>query len=506
MSLPIVAIVGRPNVGKSSLLNFLAGRLISIVDPTEGVTRDRISTPVTHNDLTFELTDTGGYGVIDRDNLTDDIERQIDIAVDEAQLILFVIDVKAAMVPLDRTVAEYLRTKNKQVLMVANKADGEKLALQTADFFSLGFGDAIPVSSTTRQGKDRLLAAILKRLDFSAATEQATPEMKIAIVGKRNAGKSTLVNTLAGGGQRVIVSEVPGTTRDSVDVRFERDGHTFMVIDTAGVRKKAKITRDDLEFYAFHRAQRSIRRADVVFMMIDATVDMGDVDQKLGRYIAEEFRPCVVVINKWDLVSEKTDAEKYENYIGKILPRLDYAPIAFISAKNEVNIGNLVKLAQVMYEQAGTRLPTSQLNKAVEEILLLRGPSSPTAKKVKVYYATQIGTKPPTLVLFVNDPDLITEEYRRFFIRQLRERLPFSEVPVKLAVRSHHRSFAKAEDRVGQKEKAPRRNTVAKRAADKAKEKRAPKTVARRPKPPAKKGRYKGSHSKDRVRRGKKTR
>ncbi len=442
--LPIVAIVGRPNVGKSSLLNFLAGRRISIVDPTEGVTRDRVSTPVLAGDHAFELTDTGGYGVIDKDNLTADIERQIALAVDEARLILFVVDTKAGKVPLDQTVADYLRTKNKPVLLVANKADGEKLAQQTAEFYALGFGDPVPISCTTRQGKDRLLAEIAKRLDFADAPETPqNPEMKIAVVGKRNAGKSTLINTLAGQ-PRVIVSEVPGTTRDSIDVRFEREGHSFLIIDTAGVRKKAKITRDDLEFYAFHRAQRSIRRADVVFMLIDSTVEMGDVDQKLAAYIAEEFKPCVLVINKWDLVEGKTSADQYEEYIGEILPQLDYAPIAFISAKHQHNISELIQLAQVMHAQAATRLPTSQLNQAVEEILALRGPSSPTTQKVKVYYATQIDVHPPTLVLFVNNPDLITQEYRRFFVRQLRERLPFSEVPIRLHVRSHHRSFESA--------------------------------------------------------------
>ena len=445
--LPIVAIVGRPNVGKSSLLNYLAGRRISIVDPTEGVTRDRVSTPVEYGAKVFELTDTGGYGVIDTfggDDLTADIERQVRLAVDEAQIILFVVDTKAGMVPLDQTVAKFLRDKNKPVILVANKADGEKLALQTADFYSLGYGDPIAVSCTARQGKEELLQAITKKLKYKKSQKPADPEMKIAVVGKRNAGKSTLINALAGQ-PRVIVSEIPGTTRDSVDVRFEREGHPFLIIDTAGIRKKAKITRNDLEFYAFHRAQRSIRRADVVCMMIDATVDMGDVDQKLASYIAAEFKPCIIVINKWDLVEGKSDSEKYEDYIGKIFPVLDYAPIAFISAKAEDNLDELIRLAQVMYEQATTRLSTSQLNGAVEEILAQRGPSSPTAQRVKVYYATQIDVNPPTLVLFVNNPELITEEYRRFFVRQLRQRLPFSEVPIRLHVRGHHRSFDQAE-------------------------------------------------------------
>lgn len=443
--LPIVAIVGRPNVGKSSLLNFMAGRRISIVDPTEGVTRDRISTPVEFKGKVFELTDTGGYGVIDKDNLTADIERQITLAVEEAALILFVVDVQTGRVPLDQTVADFLRNKNKPVLLVANKADGAKLAMQTAEFYSLGYGDPIPISCTTRQGKDVLLEQILKKLKLKRGKPPADPEMKIAVVGKRNAGKSTLINTLAGQ-SRVIVSEVPGTTRDSVDVRFERDGKSFLVIDTAGVRKKAKITRDDLEFYAFHRAQRSIRRADVVFMLIDASAEMGDVDQKLAAYIADENKPCIIVVNKWDVARGKTSSDKYQDYIGHFLPLLDYAPIAFISAREKENIDELIQLAQVMHEQASTRLSTSQLNQAVEEILSLRGPSSPTTQKVKVYYATQIDTHPPTLVLFVNNPDLITEEYRRFFVRQLRERLPFSEVPIRLHVRSHHRSFDRAND------------------------------------------------------------
>ena len=449
MTLPIVAIVGRPNVGKSSLLNFLASRLISIVDPTAGVTRDRISTPILFDDnRAFELTDTGGYGIVDKDNLTADIERQIQLAIEEAQLILFVVDAQSAVpVPLDVTVAEYLRKQNKPVLLVANKADGAKIANHLGEFYSLGFGDIIPVSTTNRIGKDKLLAEIEKRLDFTGGSQAPEdPTLKIAVVGKRNAGKSTLINTIAGA-PRVIVSDVPGTTRDSVDVRFERDGKSFLIIDTAGVRKKAKITRDDLEFYAFHRAQRSIRRADVVFMMIDSTVDMGDVDQKLASYIASEFKPCIIVINKWDLVGEKASSEQYEKYISTKLPLLDYAPITFMSAQQNVNIAETIRLAETMHTQAATRVPTGQLNQAVEEILALRGPSSPTQQKVKVYYATQIDVKPPTLVLFVNNPDLITQEYRRFFIRQLRQRLPLSEVPVKLYVRGHHRSFEEAEER-----------------------------------------------------------
>jgi len=455
MSLPVVAIVGRPNVGKSSLLNLLAGRRISIVDPTAGVTRDRVATPVEHQGIWFELTDTGGYGIIDKDNLTADIERQIELAIDEASLILFVVDAMAGRVPLDVTVAEFLRGKNKRVLLVANKADGEKHIHATGDFFSLGFGEAIPLSCTMRQGKDHLLDEVTRCLQETAGIQpgadtaaEAPVEMKIAVVGKRNAGKSTLINTVAGE-PRVIVSEVPGTTRDSIDVRFEREGKAFLIIDTAGVRKHAKMTSNDLDFYSFHRAQRSIRRADVVLMLIDATVEMGDVDKKLASYIGEEFKPCIIVINKWDLAEGQAGTDQYEKYVGEILQQVAYAPLTFISAKNNVNINETLELATLMHQQASTRLSTAQLNKALEDILALRGPSSPTAQRVKVYYATQIDVSPPTLVLFVNNPELITEEYRRFFINQLRQRLPFSEVPIKLYVRGHHRSVDKVRDKGG---------------------------------------------------------
>ena len=284
----------------------------------------------------------------------------------------------------------------------------------------------------------------MQRLTFTDLEAPPPVEMKIAVVGKRNAGKSTLINTIAGE-PRVITSEIPGTTRDSVDVKFERDGHSFLIIDTAGVRKRSKMTTNDLEFYSFHRAQRSIRRADVVMMLIDATLEVSDVDKTLAHYIGEEFRPCIVVINKWDLVAEKATTEQYEQYLNEHMPMLEFSPLSFISAKENMNIGDSLKLAQAMFEQASTRLTTSQLNKAVEDILELRGPSSPKAQKVKVYYATQIDVRPPTIVLFVNNPELITDEYRRFFVRQLRERLPFSEVPIKLHVRSHHRSFEKDE-------------------------------------------------------------
>jgi GTP-binding protein len=439
MALPLVAIIGRPNVGKSSLFNYLSGRMISIVDPTAGVTRDRITTPIHHDGHWFDLTDTGGYGIVDRDNLEEDVTRQIDFAIREAQLVLFVVDVQTGLTPLDKTVAELLRRYEKPILLVCNKADSSRLTYQMGEFYSLGFGNPHPMSCTANQGRPALLDAIVDKLDFRAVGPNPSPdaEMKIAVVGKRNAGKSSLINAIAGT-ERVIVSEIAGTTRDSVDVRFDYEGRTFIVIDTAGVRKKSKITRDDLEFYSFHRAQRSIRRADVVLLMIDALADLGDVDQKLAAYIAAEFKPVICVINKWDMVPKGTTPEMFQEYLGKIMRHLDYAPLAFISAKTKENIHETIHLATRLVEQAKTRLTTANLNKAVEDIIQTRGPSSSSLEKVKVYYATQTDTNPPTIVLFVNNPDYITAEYRRYFVRQLRMRLPFAEVPIKLLVR-HHR-------------------------------------------------------------------
>jgi len=435
-SLPNVAIVGRPNVGKSSLLNFLSGRRISIVDPTAGVTRDRISTPINHNGAWFELIDTGGYGVEDPDNLTAQIEGQIREAIASAQLLLFVVDARSGLQTLDSEVARMLHASGKPVLLVINKTDSASMTPHAADFFSLGFGDGIPISCNQNRGKQELLDAIIKHIGATAGKPAAEPELKLAVVGRRNAGKSTLINALAGS-ERVIVSEIPGTTRDSVDVRIEFDGKTIVVIDTAGVRKKSRMTANDLEFYSFHRAQRSIRRADVVLLLIDATSESGDVDKKLAAYITAEFKPVLIVINKWDLVGSAADLNQYSRYIEKIFPNLDYVPITCMSAKNSQNVAATVRLAFALHQQAATRLSTGQLNLAVQDILQQRGPSNAEGKMVKVYYATQIKTNPPTIVLFVNHPRLITEEYRRFFIRQFRQRTILKETPIRLLVRGH---------------------------------------------------------------------
>ncbi|MCF6157935.1 MAG: ribosome biogenesis GTPase Der [wastewater metagenome] len=438
MILPVVAIVGRPNVGKSSLLNCLAKRKISIVEPTSGVTRDRISTEIHHEDRVFELVDTGGMGVKDVDGLTEEIETQIEIALYKADVVLFVVDTRDGITSLDLMVAEKLRRLNKKVLLVANKVDTPKLEYLISEFHKLGFGEPIPVSATEGYGRTDLLDRVVSLLP-PPSRELVFPEsiIKLAIVGKRNAGKSTLINTLARE-QRVIVSEVPGTTRDSIDVRFEMDTKQFLAIDTAGVRKKRQV-KESIEFYSMARSERSIRRADVVLLLIDATVSVSEVDKKLGDYIISEYKPCIIVINKWDLVHD-VETEKYDHYFYKSLPGLSFSPISFISAKNNEHVIETIQLAEELYKQARTRVTTSELNQAIEEALALHRPTRRKTKTPKIYYATQVDVAPPTFILFVNDPKLFDKDYERYLSNQLRNKLPFPEIPLKFHFKARTKS------------------------------------------------------------------
>jgi GTP-binding protein len=435
VALPIVAIVGRPNVGKSSLFNWLAGRRISIVDPTAGVTRDRVSTVVEHGGRVWELTDTGGIGIVDADNLTEDVDRQIQVAIESAALVLFVVDVRDGILPLDEDVAARLRTLKKPVILVANKADTEKLGQQAGEFFKFGYGEPLLVSADQKLGKEELFDAILAKLPpDTGETAPEEPALKVAIVGRRNAGKSTFINSLAGA-ERVIVSEVPGTTRDSVDVRFERDGKSFLAIDTAGVRKHAKLA-SDVEFYSLHRAQRSIRRADVVLHFFDARHRISRVDKQLAEYVVEEYKPAIFVVNKWDLVKESIPTEKMAEYVRAMFPMLDHVPIAFITAKKGKNTLRLLQLALQLHKQAGVRVSTGDLNRVVRAAIEASPPPMAGSRTPKVYYATQIGVFPPTVVLFTNGPELFDDSYVRYLTKTLRDAFPFSEVAIKLLLRA----------------------------------------------------------------------
>jgi GTP-binding protein len=439
MALPVVAIIGRPNVGKSSLFNALAGEMISIVEPTAGVTRDRVSTIIGRGDKYFELIDTGGYGIVDAQQLSKHIEQQIITAIGSAKIVLFMVDIREGIVPLDETIAQMLRKGKLDVIGVANKADDAKMFPSAGEFSRLGFGEFICISATNNLNKQILLEKIFGKLAGMESARPAKPVMKIAIVGKQNVGKSSLVNAMVGSG-RVIVSETPGTTRDAIDVRFEKDGKTIVVIDTAGIRKKSRMAADSIEFYSFVRATKSIMRADVVLFMIDATADVSEVDKKIAKFIADEYKSCIIVINKWDLAKEATVTGSYEEYLTKLLPSLKYAPIAFTTATESKNIQGVLDLTGEIFKQATTWITTGRLNKAFEAI---KAESMSSGKRggghPKIYYATQVAVNPVTILMFVNRPELFEENHRKFIIGKLRELLPIAEVPIKLLARARRR-------------------------------------------------------------------
>ena len=438
MALPTVAIIGRPNVGKSSLLNALAGSMISIVEPTAGVTRDRISAIIGRDDRYFELIDTGGYGIVDTDDLSGHIEQQIIVAIESANLVIFMVDIRDGLVPLDEKIARLLRKHELDVIGVANKADTARMFPAAGEFSKLGFGEFLCISAKNNLNKAVLLDKVFDKLAALESTKPPEPVMKIAIVGRRNVGKSTLVNAMVGS-DRVIVSETPGTTRDAIDVRFEKDGKTIIVIDTAGIRKKSKIA-NSIEFYSYVRVTRSIRRADVVLLLIDATTAVSQVDKKVARFIADECKSCIITINKWDLAKDAAVTSDYDQYLTKLLPGLKYAPIVFTTATEAKNIQSVLDLAGEIFKQTTTWIPTAKLNKAFELIKTEKiGGVKGKGSWPKIYYATQIAVNPITILMFVNNPELFEENYRRFIIGRLRELLPVEEVPIRLLARSHRK-------------------------------------------------------------------
>lgn len=441
MSIPKVAIVGRPNVGKSSIMNWQAGKFVSVVDPTEGVTRDRVEYLMHHKDRYFLLVDTGGIGIVDADDLSEDIEHQIDFALGEANLILFVVDAQQGITPLDKKVAERLRRIQVPKLIVVNKCDSTKTDPDMHQFYGLADGPLIQTSVKGNRHRKELLDLTVEQLPLADEDESETgakdseaPELKLAIVGRRNVGKSTFINALAET-DRMIVSEVAGTTRDSVDIRFILDEKTFVAIDTPGVRKKKSLA-NDIEFYGLVRAQKSIRRADVVMMFFDASDKISRVDKQLVDTILEGAKPCIFVVNKWDLGLEKEmTSEKWADYLFGTFSMLRHVPIAFITAKDSKNIKQLINLAQAIYKQSRTRISTGRLNKVVEEAYKANPPRYKSNRRGKIFYATQVATEPPTIVMKCNEPKLFDKNWKRFLLGYMREKLPFKEVPIRLYFR-----------------------------------------------------------------------
>ncbi|MEM9368318.1 MAG: ribosome biogenesis GTPase Der [Planctomycetota bacterium] len=435
MPVPQVAIVGRPNVGKSSLFNWIARRRLAIVDDFEGVTRDRMMTLIEAETdggeaRFFELVDTGGMGIEDPDDLTADVRRQIDLAIESADVILLVVDGQTGMMPLDEEVAERLRAIQRPVILVVNKVDQDHQDIHAEEFHKLGRGHLIAVSTLQNRRRDDLVQLIVDRLPEDDQTVKPQSSMNIAIVGRRNVGKSTFVNTLSET-DRMIVSEVPGTTRDSVDVRFEIDGQTFTAIDTPGLRKR-KSVRTDLEFYGTHRAQRSVRRADVVLMFFDASQKTSKVDKQLVGYVIENHKPVIFCINKWDLYAGQIPTERWVKYLRHQFPTLAYAPIAFITGQTGKNVKALLNHAAMLRKQAAARVSTGELNRIINAAMDQHPPPLYQNRRPKIYYCTQVSSEPPTIVLMCNDPKAFAKDYQRYLISWLRDHGPFGEVPIKL--------------------------------------------------------------------------
>jgi len=508
MPIPRVAIVGRPNVGKSSLINMIAGAKVSIVDPTPGVTRDRVTAIV---DLPapdgrgptkpVEFVDTGGFGVYvaqgqrfdevgaDLARLTEDIEFQIAQAVGDADLVLFAVDAQQGVTPQDQEIARLLRErrlggggkikgkagkakrvgrgkadapaaeggaeppredpsettardKPPEIRVVATKVDGPKWEAHALEMANLGFGAPLSVSAKSNYFRRDFMEAIYELLpEPTEAPESVRADLQIAIIGKRNSGKSTLVNTLAGA-PRMIVSEIAGTTRDAVDVRFEMDGRSLVAIDTAGLRRKRSF-QNMVEHFAFDRVQRAIDRADVLLLMIDSTEKISQVDEQLAMLAQKSFKPVIVVINKWDAAEGQPDrkgkpvnVKTYETYVRNELKGLAFAPITFMSGQSGLNVKGTVDLAFELRAQAANRVTTGKLNRLVRGILETRAPTDIKGTFAKVFYVAQTGVEPPTITLVVNHPDLFTPNYLRFLMNRFREELPFAEVPIRIVIRA----------------------------------------------------------------------
>ncbi len=440
---PVVAIVGRPNVGKSTLLNALARSRIAIVEMTPGVTRDRVGVLCTVAEKTVELVDTGGVGIVDAQGLDEHVEAQINSAVEQAAAILFVVDARDGPMMLDERVANLLRRFADRVILVANKVESDKIGWSVAEFTAYGYGEPVAISAKEGYHLDDLEARIDPLLPETAQilTRPAPPDLKLALVGRVNAGKSTFVNKLLND-ERMIVSEIPGTTRDSVDLRFERDGKSFVVIDTAGIRKE-KSVQGSVEFYAQRRAEKAMRRADVTALLLDATIDTGRLDRQIADYALRHHQPMIIVCNKWDLRPRGMKPKDFSAYLEKTLPGLRFAPVVFTSALTGHNVEQVVDIAIDLAEQSRHRVSTAEVNRVLEEAYARRKPRPRQGRIGKLYYGSQVDVSPPTFLLFVNERYLFQPAYIRYLENRFRDALPFPEIPLHIVLKERERSPSK---------------------------------------------------------------
>ena len=432
---PIVAIVGRPNVGKSTLFNVLAGEKISIVDDRPCVTRDRIYADVSWLDMDFTLIDTGGIEPESTDVILAQMREQAQTAIDTADVIIFITDVKQGLVDDDDKVADMLRRSKKPVVLAVNKVDNpKKQELDIYEFYNLGLGEPFGISAANRLGLGELLDEVTSYFDRDYLDEEDDERPRVAIIGKPNVGKSSIINALCGE-QRVIVSDIPGTTRDAVDTTVTRNGREYVFIDTAGLRRKSRI-KEELERYSIIRAVSAVERADVVLMVIDATEGVTDQDTKIAGIAHERGKGIIIVVNKWDAV-EKDDKTIYR-YTEKIRDALSYMPYArllFVSAKTGQRLDKLFDIIDVVIENHSRRIATGVVNEIISEATALNQPPSDKGKKLKIFYTTQVGVKPPTFVIFVNDKELMHFSYLRYLENKIREAFGFEGTPIKFFVR-----------------------------------------------------------------------
>lgn len=434
MAKPIVAIVGRPNVGKSTLFNRIAEKRVSIVDDTPGVTRDRIYADAEWTGHEFALVDTGGIDFNETDELLPAVRNQAKLAMEEADVILFVVDGKAGITDVDQHIVSMLRTAKKPVVVAVNKVDNLKGMTDSYEFYALGLGDPIAVSAVNALNLGDLLDAIVKELPEDVEVVDEPDTIRVAVVGRPNVGKSSLVNALLGE-ERLVVSNIPGTTRDAVDTYFKQDGITFIFIDTAGMRRRGKIDAA-LERYSVIRSLRAIDRADVALMLIDASEGVSEQDKKIAGYVHESGRASVLVVNKWDLLEKdgKTSL-RFTEMLRKELGFMQYAPVVFLSALTKQRVNRIPELVKYVAEQHAMRVSTSVLNQVIRDAVGINPPPSDRGRKLKIYYATQASVRPPTIVIFVNDENLMHFSYLRFLENRLREAFGFEGTPLKLVVR-----------------------------------------------------------------------
>ena len=435
MAKPVVAIVGRPNVGKSTFFNYITGRRISIIEDTPGVTRDRIYSEGEWRGQSFTIIDTGGLEPFTGDYIKQQMVRQAEIAMETADVIVFLLDMKTGLTAADYDVATLLRKTEKPVIVAVNKVDqvGD-MPPDAYEFYNLGMGEIYTISSIHGLGMGELLDAIYEHFPKDISEQEDDDIIKVAIIGKPNAGKSSLINNILGE-ERVIVSDIPGTTRDAIDTPVERNGKKYIFIDTAGIRRKSRI-EENIERYSVLRAWTAVDRADVCIIMIDGVDNVTEQDTKIAGYAHEQGKACIIAINKWDAVEKETGTlERYRETVKQRLEFMSYAPVVFISAKTGQRVERLFELVDFVFDQASFRLQTGMLNDVLNEAMAMVQPPSDKGKRLRIYYITQVGIKPPKFILFVNDRELMHFSYERYLMNTLRTNFGFEGTPIHFIIR-----------------------------------------------------------------------